>query len=226
MNKATITLRVMVILVAVLSLAYSALADPVGASVTTGTSERAAASSAGQVSAVGGNVTEVNVTGYSITSRWAGFWGEISGGIRLADASSNIFYEWTVTNVTDAVVYAANATVSSWSGLAAANESTVPSYLVTAATDNFTNTFNQTEAFTNPGGANIANTPFTTTWQSGSQGSLKTYALTADSGTVSIWAGKAISDTSSFKSGQTVDYQILAPATTSVSTYYFYVELP
>ncbi len=206
------------------SLASFASAAPVGGSVSTGTSERMADSSAGQVSLTGGNVTEVNVTGYSSTSRWGGFYGEISGGIRLADSSSNVFYEWTVSNVTDAVVYAANDTVSSWASVAAATVSDMPSYLQAAASDNFTNTFTASEAFTSPS-LSVASVPYTSTWQNGAQGSLKTYAL--KEGSTLIWAGKAIADTNSFKGGSdTVDYQILAPANSGETTYYFYVELP
>ncbi len=208
-----------------ISLVNFAFAAPVGGTVSAGSTSTMAAASAGEVNITGGNVSEVNVSGYASTGRWGGFYGEVSGGIRLADSSANVFYEWTVTNVTDAVVYAANSTVSAWGSLAAASASDMPSYLTTSATDNFTNTFDQTETFTNPGGASVASTPYVQTWQNGAQGSLKTYALNDGTSTL-IWAGKAIMDTNSFVSGDTLDYQILAPATTGNNLYYFYLELP
>ena len=222
MKKVTLTILVAIFAI---SLMNFALADPVGGSVTTGASSSMAASAAGTVNLTGGNVTEVNVSGYSSTTRWGGFYGEISGGIRLADSSSNVFYEWTVSNVTNAVVYAANGTISSWASIAAATASDMPSYLQQAASDNFTNTFTASEAFTSPS-LNVAGTSYALTWQNGAQGSLKTYAL--KDGSTLIWAGKAIADTTSFKGGSdTVDYQILAPASNSGNTlYYFYLELP
>ncbi len=204
--------------------AISVMGQPTGGTLATGTTESWSGTTSTSTGIQGGNITEANITGYAQTDRWAGFWGEITGGVRLADSSANVFYEWTVSDVTDSVIYAANGTVSNWGTVAAAGVGDMPAFLTTAATDNYTNTFGSTEAF-NSSSLNIASTPYTSTWQTGSQGALKTYALKDADDTDLIWAGKAIADTASFASG-TLDYQVLVPAYTSSISYNFYLELP
>lgn len=208
--------------------AYTVVAAPNGATVAEGAQERASATAAGTVSTQGGNVTQVNVTGTQLTSRWTGFFGTINGGYTLEDGSSNLFYEWTISNTTGAIVYAANGTVSTWT-LAAANELNMPTNLQgVSAPDTFNNTFSATEAFTSATIGPVANTPYTTTWQGGSQGTqLKTYALTDPDDSDIVFAGYSEYNVTSFKgAADPVDYQILAPGFASGVTYNFYLELP
>ena len=56
-------------------------AAPTGASVTVGTQERAPSPSPETVTTEGGNVTPVNLSAYQVTTKWAGFWGNVSGDI-------------------------------------------------------------------------------------------------------------------------------------------------
>ncbi len=206
--------------------AVAAQSGPTGGQTTVGGSEQGTDSSTSTVDIEGGNVTEVNVTGNSITGRWAGFWGEVSGGIKLTDTgNSNSFYEWSVSDVSGSVVYATNGTVSSWAAVTPGNDSIMPAYVQADVTDNFNNTFTATEAFTSAS-LNVASTPYTSTWQNGAQtATLKTYSLT-EGGSTLIWAAKAVADTNSFQSGETVDYQLLVPADSGGLTYTFYLELP
>ncbi|MBN1646185.1 hypothetical protein JW868_04060 [Candidatus Woesearchaeota archaeon] len=201
---------------------------PVGGNISNGTSSGATAQTEGQIyDVVAGNVSNVNVTGTSITERWAGFYGNISGGIKLADSSNNVFFEWTVSDLTDAVVYIANGSVSSWAttNIEAANYTLMPTYIEVDATDEFNNTFNATEAFTSTT-YNIAGTPYAATWSGGSQGSLKTYSLYDKGGDVLIWAAKATAGSTGFDSSN-LDYQALVPVNGSTSlSYTFYLELP
>jgi len=199
---------------------------PTPATIVVGNPETGSPSEPEQAVIAGGNVTEANISTIAITSRWAGFYGVIQAGINLSDAAGNTFYQWTVTNVTDAVVYAANSSISVWT-LEPIDQSRLPSWLTAGANDNFTRTFTSTEAFSSATISPIPNTPYTTTWQAGSQGSLKTYALMQTGTYTNVWAGKAIWNTSSFKGAAVkVDYQILVPANSAGVTYYFYFELP
>ena len=198
-------------------------AAPGGGATTKVGSQRGSDTAGTSIDIVGGNVTGVNVTTTSITGRWAGFFGNITGGIALGDGTSS-FYEWTVSDVTDSVVYVSNGTVSNW-GLVAASAGDMPSYINTAAADNYSNTFTATENFNSSSITNIASTPYTQTWSSGSQGSLKTYSLKDADDSDLVWAGKAINDDTGFN-GETVDYQVLVPADAAVVTYTFYLELP
>jgi hypothetical protein len=209
----------------VLSLALVSAA-PGGATTAVGTSETGTGTAATTVDAEGGNVTYVDVSSTVITSRWAGFFGNVSGNLLLGDASANTFYQWSVSDLSGAVVYAANNSITDWSDgnivpLANAN---APTWVAGANTDNFTSTFNASEAFVSSS-LNKAGTPFATTFNSsGVAGDLKTYALYSTADTANIWAGLVVDDTNGFNNA-TVDYQILLPAQTG-TTYSFYLELP
>jgi hypothetical protein len=216
--------NLLLILVFTVISASLVLAAPTGGTVSTGPSERGTGSSSGTTTAQGGNVTQINVSGTAITGRWAGFYGSISGNITLSDAANNNFYAWTITNFTNAVVYAANGTISTWN-LVPINNSIAPIGIQTAAADNFNNTFGSTGTFSSAS-MSVASTPLTNTYQGGSVGTLKTYALVTSDGLVNVWAGVAQWNTTSFKTGQRVDYQIIAPAKTTGTTYNFYLELP
>lgn len=198
---------------------------PGGATTTTVSSSRGTGTTSQTANLTGGNVTAVNITGQQITGRWGGFYGNISGGIQLADASSNLFYKWTVTNYTGAYVYAANATVTGWASLAAATSAEQPTYLVGAAADNWSNTFNSTGSFQSSSIGPISSTPLAYTLNSTGGSAFTTYSLYSTSDNAYIYAGKAVNNGNGFN-GETVDYQILAPANSGVVSYQFYLELP
>ena len=226
MNKTNMSLVFLAILS--LMLVPFAIAQPTGGNVTVvGNSETGTGTSSETVGIEGGNVTNVNVSGTSITGRWAGFYGNISGGVKLTDSVANSFYEWTVSDMTGAVVYATNTTVADWTGanIAPATYAQMPSYVVGDVTDTYNATFTASELFTSSS-LSEANTNFTNTWQNGAQGTLRTYSLYSAADNAIIFAGKAQNDVNSFKGTNTTDYQILVPATSAVSNYNFYLELP
>lgn len=205
-------------------LSFPVYADPAGGETDFLGESRGGATSSQTETVEGGNVTGVNISGTQITTKWAGFYGNISGGIILADGSSNTFYEWTVTDLTGAIVYAANTSVSDWSTLANASATDMPSFLTTAATDNYTETLSTGGSGTFDGDA--LTTYYTTTWNDTAQGSLETHSLLADGGNTLIWAGVAEDGTTGFNGGS-LDYQIIVPADgTTTTTYNFYLELP
>lgn len=208
-------------------LAGFALAAPAGGQVTVGATERGSGTASAGVTTEAGNLTEVNISGNPITTRWASFWGEISGGIFLGDASDNIFFEWAVTDPTGGYVYASNDTISDWSqgNIQAAGSGEMPSYLIGDASDNFSNTFSTAGDF-NSSSLDVANVPYTTSWQNGSQKqNYTTYALQSAADGALIWAANVVADLVSFKgTGSSTDYQLLVPANASGETYNFYLE--
>lgn len=220
--------KIIMLMMAIFVLTFSmVVAAPVGGDATAGASTTGTSTTTTTVDIDGGNVTYVDVNSDVITSRWAGFFGNVSGSLLLSDSSANNFYQWTVSSMTGAVVYAANDTISDWtagSNIVPLTNANAPSWIQGAATDNFTQTFAANEAFTSST-YNIAATPYTTTYNSsGVAGNLKTYALYANTEGANIWAGKVVDDTDGFD-GTSVDYQILLPAQTG-TTYSFYMELP
>jgi hypothetical protein len=64
------------------------------------------------VDAQAGNVTELAITGLSVTKYWQGFYGNITGSIILADSSGNNFYDWNVSTPTGQVYASRNNSVS------------------------------------------------------------------------------------------------------------------
>ncbi len=228
-------IKKLLVLFAVLLLPM-AFSVPANATVSAGTSERyPEATTPGTVTAQAGNVTQVNVSSVQVTGKWVGFWGEVSGQIVLGDSSGNIFYQWTISDPTGAVVYVCNDTVSDWSTLQPlyANSSVLPDFLITG-TDSFNNTFKYQETFTSPS-MTINNVNYTLTWQNGAEGSdFKTYALYANESATTgkiilVWAGLVNANKPSFKGGTiTADYQVLAGVNTEggQQTFYFYLELP
>jgi hypothetical protein len=58
-----------------------------------------------------GNVTEIDIAGVSNTQTWAGFFGNITAEIILADSSGYLMYDWNDTNPTGQI-YAADDSVN------------------------------------------------------------------------------------------------------------------
>ena len=86
--------------------------QPTGSSVTPGTPETAPADNAGSVPAQAGNVTPLNIIGYSSTQSWQGYFGNVSGTIQLADASDNVIYNWTLAEPSGEVYASTNSSIT------------------------------------------------------------------------------------------------------------------
>ena len=74
-----------------------------------------------QVSAQAGNVTKLTINVTTLTERWAGFYGNFSATIKLDDANNFSFYRWAGDVAANGEVYAANKTVSNWTGIRCVN---------------------------------------------------------------------------------------------------------
>ena len=216
--------KFLITILAVLMLVSTASAAVNNATVTAGSESSYDTSGAtGNKAVTAGGTTEANVSATLSTSRWAGFYGSITASIVLADASSNWFRNWTVSDVSGAFVYGSNVTNPDFATLAAADNTDMPSWLTTSgASDNFANTFNAQESQTFNSQAITAN--YTYTYNNAGTNTFKTYSL--KSGTDLIWAALAQNDVTGYNS-KTVDYQLLVPVDgTTSTTYYFFLELP
>ncbi len=178
----------------------------------------------GSTSVTAGGTAQADVQSVSSTSRWAGFYGSITGKIVLADASSNWFKNWTVSSVNGALVYGSTANNADFSTLAAAHVADEPAFLTTSgAADNFALTFNANETATF--NSQSINANYTLTYNNAGTETFKTYALKDGSSNL-IWAALAQDDATGYN-GNTIDYQLLVPVDgTTATTYYFYLELP
>lgn len=117
------------IVLAGLLLAYSGMAvSPTGASVTTGTPETGPSGIAGNASAYAGNITGLVVfSPNSISQAWQGFYGNVSGGLRLANAADEVLYNWSLASPQGEVYSSTNSTVS-WPNIQCFNFTALGNY--------------------------------------------------------------------------------------------------
>ncbi len=107
------------------------LADPNGVlTATPGASTRGAADIAANHSATAGNVTELTIVGNSITQSWQGYFGNVSGAIKLTDASGNPMYNWSLASPSGEV-FASTANSITWASIACFNWATYGAALET-----------------------------------------------------------------------------------------------
>ena len=90
--------------------------EPYGSQVSHINSSRSVADSAESNVALAGNVTEMDLFSYSITQTWQGFFGNVTGTIQLADASDNVFYNWSAARPLGEVYASMNSSIT-WTNI-------------------------------------------------------------------------------------------------------------
>ncbi len=108
------------------------LAEPNGVlTATPGASTRGTPTTAANHSATAGNVTELTITGNSITQSWQGYFGNASGAIQLADGSGNAMYNWSLASPSGEV-FASTSNSVNWTGIDCFNWATYGAALETS----------------------------------------------------------------------------------------------
>ena len=90
--------------------------SPSGGNVTWVNSSRASADDPQSIAAQAGNVTELNIFGYSVTQSWQGYFGNVSGVVQLADSADNVMYNWSAANP-EGEIYASTNDSISWTNI-------------------------------------------------------------------------------------------------------------
>ena len=68
------------------------------------------------LNALGGNMTQLTILGDAVDSDyWSGYYGNISGEIRLSDANNFSLYSWNGIATAEGEIYASDTTISDWS---------------------------------------------------------------------------------------------------------------
>lgn len=88
-----------------------AVVQPSGATLTQISNQTMAPDAAGSQAAIAGNVTEMNLYGYTDTQAWQGYYGNVSGTIQLVDGSDNVLYNWSDANPLGQVYSSTNSTI-------------------------------------------------------------------------------------------------------------------
>ncbi len=106
-----------------------ASAAPNGATTVTPTniSSGGLSGAAATDNAFAGNISEVVVYGLSNTQTWQGYFGNVSGAIRLADSSNAVMYNWTLANPSGEVYASTNGTIQ-WTNIQCFNFTANGSY--------------------------------------------------------------------------------------------------
>ncbi len=86
------------IFLAVFVFGFVEAVNPFGGEVNPISNQTAPLDPAGSHAAVAGNVTELNIFGYTITQSWQGYFGNVTGTIQLADGGDNVMYNWSLAS--------------------------------------------------------------------------------------------------------------------------------
>ena len=227
-----------VLLMIVLGLFYAGITSVfgvMGAGIDVGQSSRANLSGgAPQSTAVqAGNVTEMNISGQTITDHWAGFFGEISGNITLENSDGDVFYDWTGLTSVAGEVFASNDSGVNWAGIGCASVAEVLALetflgIVPSDPDRINQTYTSTShpAF-NVSGTQLSGCNSTNAYvNSGPSATAFYQILLTDTEGDPVFT-TLINDTTTGFDGNTHDFQLLVAEPDSVGTtpLYFYVEL-
>ena len=227
---------VMLALAGILSIGIAA-AQPLGVDdITPGASSRYNdTTTPTAIDAQAGNVTELSISGISVTRSWQGFYGNITGTIILADASGNNFYDWNVSTPTGQVYASRNDSVT-WTGIACLDATGIENeetYLGQDANDpdSVTNTFSETNhpAF-DVGSDPISGCPTTQAYSSGGTQDNQFWQVLLEDTSNNVVYTTIIEDTSPAGfNNQSWHFQLLVgengQGNNDPTPYYFYLEL-
>lgn len=213
-------------------LAGMALAVNGAETVTFESSSRAPTPTAGNNSAIAGNVTEITIDSDAITQTWAGYYGNVSGTIQLANSGGDVMYNWSDASPNGEVLASINQTVD-WANIACASAANITllesTYNIGTGVDGIDETFTGTIA-----GTIIAGT--TTGTCSSMQVFDETGASNADFEEILLWDGDApvfasiLEDDALGFDNAAHDFEMLVledghGVDVAETVYYFFVEL-
>jgi len=89
---------------------------PFGANVTDFGNQTAPVADAQGHGAVAGNISELNIFGYSVTQSWQGYYGNVTRTIFLGDSDDNQLYNWSNSNPSGEVYSSTNGSIK-WTNI-------------------------------------------------------------------------------------------------------------
>jgi len=217
----------------IFAISMTASADPQSPSSATFTDEDRYDPTAENDSAVGGNITKLEISGDILTSKWQGYYGNVSGTITLQDSDDNSMIEWAWTAAEGGIVLATTNSSPDWSSAFAvasgANVNTAWSF-TTDDTDSATKTFTDANKSVKVSGTDVTNTACAYTYNSTDIGIWPTVVVGGLNATGYkddyLFAGIISNDGNSFND-RTIDFQMIVPTPEDGTgdTYEFYIEL-
>ncbi|MEM4271193.1 MAG: hypothetical protein QXO70_03820 [Candidatus Pacearchaeota archaeon] len=108
--RKTDTLKIIISFFLAVSFAYAL--SPNGANLDASAPQRTPTNyTPSPILAQAGNVTEVNIFGYSPTRAWQGYFGNVTGTIQLTDAQSRVMYNWSLASPQGEVYASTNSSI-------------------------------------------------------------------------------------------------------------------
>jgi len=102
------------------------LATPTGpGTITNLGSSRYSTAGAGNVSAIAGNVTEINFIATTITNTWQGYFGNISGMIVLGNSNNQSMYNWNLSSPSGEIYATRASATPTWASVVCATTAQV-----------------------------------------------------------------------------------------------------
>ena len=194
-----------------------------------GAQTRWGGNAAGNITTQGGNITAVNISSMVLTTKWADFFGNVTGNIVLGNGVANV-YSWTYLTTTASRVCL--STNSSWittslpSTATGANIDTAWGFAA-GDVDSGMNTYNGTACSLNLSGTTITNTGNVTL-----QGNSTFNDCVVSNGVISAGVTQNLAFcTNAQSAGKNYlnvpsNFEVMVPVNrTSTGTYYFYAEL-
>ncbi len=119
-KKILIAALIIAMLLTIIESAYPAALPEGPSTLTVVNSTKRTPQTASNVSAVAGNVSQLNIIGSTITQTWQGYYGNISGTIVLTDSANYALYDWDVA-FPEGEIYASDSTIDFTGSIACYN---------------------------------------------------------------------------------------------------------
>lgn len=126
--KNILAVIVFLITISYLNIVIVIAVQPYGANYTHINTMTAPADLPQSIPAQAGNVTELNIFGYSTTQSWQGYFGNITGTIQLADANDKVMYNWSLASPEGEVYASTNGSGIQWTSVQCFNFTATGSY--------------------------------------------------------------------------------------------------
>jgi hypothetical protein len=180
----------------------------------------------------GGNITNLDINGTSLTDRWAAYYGLVTGDIALRDAADNYVFKWTWAPTDGGDVCLTTGSAYNFAGAVAATTAGIDTaWSFTSGADQAADTFVGTCSDLNFS-QGVVTTPIKITHLSPS--TFMTCAIKTAAGAAKanfafctpiqdhVAVGKSYKNTAA-------DYEVMVPTSdasgTATETYYFYMQL-
>ncbi|MEM0465855.1 MAG: hypothetical protein QXW97_04125 [Candidatus Pacearchaeota archaeon] len=126
-NRSEKIIIVLIITIGILII-NNILALPSGATINiTKNSSAYSGKGASNVSAFAGNITEINIDGTTNSQVWQGYYGNVTGGMYLANSEGYVFYNWS-SIATSGEVYASRNESIVWTNIVCFNFTAIGNY--------------------------------------------------------------------------------------------------